>query len=379
MLGVRSEGDKEATRALTPFERITRKIPVELSAELRVGEPVRLTARTEKKCVTVFGAIPEEARTAPLNGDAVKKNLLKLGSTPYMATDADIKIDGQLILPLSAINALRRSAVDELMKGENRRAEDIKTDIQKSDEKYNKINGHSAYFHFPERIPDNAREYFDVIYLPLEKYGGETNGIALPPVIFDSEREKIRESILRAVALGCKHALVGNAGHIELLSGTGLCLHGNLGLNVANTETAKHYAKEFEDLILSPELTLPKIRDISRACPRVRVQIYGRTPLMVTEKCVGKELSSCEACTEGRTTLTDRRGVEFPVLRGYDHRSIIVNSVPTYMADRRGELKSNGDPEWHFIFTVETKAEAEKVVESYKKGIAPNMNVRRVK
>jgi hypothetical protein len=28
--------------------------------------------------------------------------------------------------------------------------------------------------------------------------------------------------------------------------------------------------------------------------------VYGRTPLMVTEKCVGREISDCDSCRGGR-------------------------------------------------------------------------------
>ena len=185
--------------------------------------------------------------------------------------------------------------------------------------------------------------------------------------------------LLRAVELGARHALIGNIGHVELASECGLIPHGNIGLNVCNSSSAASAERlGFADTVLSPELTLARMRDVGGASYAV---VYGRLPLMVTEKCVGRELGSCEDCTAGRLSLRDRRGVEFPVLRGYSHRSLIFNSVPVYMADRENALGEHGIGGRFFIFTTESSDEAERVIEAYKKGTPPRDAgaVRRIK
>lgn len=380
MLGVRSEKDKQSTRALEPFEKITRKLPLSLVATLKIGEPMSLSATVADRNVTVLGAIPEEAKTAPLSKEAVEKNLTKLGNTPYFANSVEINIEGKLMVPLSAINALRRSAIEALSAGETRNERDF-SEIFATESKIKSTvaTGNSAYFHFPRRIPQDAKDFFDIIYSPVESYDGSTNGIALPPVIFDSEKAVVSAMIERARSLGCKHILVGNIGHVELAKNSGMTLHGDFRLNIANSLSAEHYAPVFDDIILAPELTLPKIRDIVKHCPTSRVTVYGKIPLMVTEKCVGKEISDCSACDEGRAVLTDRRGVKFPVLKAHGHRSLIVNSVPVYMADRAGELKKFGIVGHHFIFTTETCDEISKIIYAYKNSSPPTSDVRRIK
>jgi len=196
-------------------------------------------------------------------------------------------------------------------------------------------------------------------------------------VIFDGEREEIARLLRRAEELGARHALVGNLGHFSLLAGTSLVPHGDFRLNITNRRTAATYeARGLDDYLLSPEMTLPQLRDIGG---KSRVTVYGRIPLMVTEKCVGKELGSCESCTDGRAMLTDRRGVRFPVLRAWKHRSLIVNSVPHYMADKKDELARNGLTRQHFIFTVETQKEISAVLRAYERGLPPTGEVRRIK
>lgn len=378
MLGVRSEADKQNTRALEPFNKITRKVPLSLAASIRAEEPIRLTATVGERTVTVTGDTPEAAKTAPLSQEAVEKNLSKLGNTPYYLARLSLDLDEGLSLPLSAINSLRRRAVETLMAEPSRPP---LHDTAKSGEieSMTPSKGRTATFYFPDRIPKEAYEYFDVLYTPIEKYNGETGGVLLPPVIFDEEREKIEKLLIRAVALGATDAMVENVGHIELVRKLGLTLHGGHRLNITNSDTAAALSADFCDLLLSPELTLPRLRDIRRAVPSARIMVYGRTPLMVTEKCVGKEIGGCEICESGRAYLCDRRGVRFPVLRIFDHRSLIVNSLPLYMADRCGETQRMGLTATHFIFTTESREEIARIISAYKKNTPPDGEVRRIK
>ena len=377
MLGVRSETDKQNTRSLEPFNKITRKLPLTLRASLKAGDPISLTATAGEREIRVTGDIPEAAKTAPLTYDAVEKNLSKLGNTPYFLESISIELDEGISLPLSAINALRRAAVEALM-SEPPRAELLMpthTEIKKPVA----AKGRTALFYFPDRIPADAYDYFDILYTPLEKYNGETNGVALPPVIFDTERERVEAMLRRAAKLGATEALVENIGHISLAKDAGLTPHGGHRLNVANSDTASALSAEFYDIIASAELTIPRLRDIRSAVRSLRTVVYGRTPLMVTEKCVGREIGGCELCESGRAVLCDRRGVNFPVLRIFDHRSLIVNSLPLYMADKQDELLRAGLVATHFIFTTESAREISKIIDAYKKSAPPRGEVRRIK
>ena len=118
------------------------------------------------------------------------------------------------------------------------------------------------------------------------------------------------------------------------------------------------------------------MRDI---CGATGAIVYGRVPLMVTEKCVGKELADCNACHAGRVSLTDRRGAKFPVLEGSRHRSLIFNSVPVYMADRESALARADLSIRYFIFSDESEEQIRRVIRAHQKGAAPEGDVRRIK
>ena len=386
MLGIRSEDDKDASRKLTTFSKIERRVPATLSAQIKKDQPMTLclTRSDTGRSATVVGEIPQAALTAPIDRETVIRSLGKLGNTPFMATDIALDLDEGLMVPISALNALRRTAVDALTAEPSRSETDFlpipnrpKTEKKQSGERSLANPVKAAVCYDPERIPQEAHDYFDVIYTPIERYDGKTKGVLLPPVIYEGERARMREMLAQARELGATDILVGNLGHLSLARESGLRVHGDFRLNVTNADTAKALRElGIEDVCLSPELTLPQMRDIGGATGAI---VYGRVPLMVTEKCVGKELADCNACHAGRVSLTDRRGAKFPVLEGSRHRSLIFNSVPVYMADRESALARADLSIRYFIFSDESEEQIRRVIRAHQKGAAPEGDVRRIK
>lgn len=381
MLGRRSEEQKRFSRvSLTSSEKIDEikknKLKICADASVRIGEPSSLTLRWGDVCVTATGAIPERAINAPMSYDSVKASLSKFGATDFELESMSLALDDGVMIPVSALNALRRNACDMLSDALSVHMCDNADKRDKVGfEKYEPISARSerqnkrcARFYAAEQITDGAREYFDVIYLPLDKYRGECEGIVMPPVILDGEREKVEEMLAQARNNGAKYALVGNLGALELADKYGYEIHGDFRFNVYNTESVAFLeGLGVTNIMLSPELTLTQIRDIKGD---VSVAVYGRIPLMLLEKCVAREVSDCSACHSGEVVLTDRRGVDFPVLREYEHRNTVYNSAPTYMADREDELMRAKINNRHFIFSDESADEVDKIISAYKSHIS---------
>ena len=202
MLGVRSDSDKQNSKKITMTapENITSlelvKTPIDVFARIKQGKVCELTFTAENTAVTVKGAVAQEAINAPLSFEDVKRSLTKLGNTPFCVKSFDAELSDGTIVPVSALNALRRQAAEQLeallnaKKSENdAHFEKYIPESSKSERKLAK----SARFSSPEQIPECAYQFFDIIYLPLDKFGGECNGIILPPVIFDGEREKVEK------------------------------------------------------------------------------------------------------------------------------------------------------------------------------------------
>ena len=374
MLGVRSEKYKQTTRKLEIFSGLTKKIPLKIFAEIQTDKPIKIILDNGSKRVEYLSdIIPDTAINAPLTYDSVKKQLSKLGDTPYELSVFELTLDSGLIVPVSALNRARREAVALL--GE------AATEVKKVNTVFDRPSTRASRlrvgsFYSPKQISDKAKGYFDIIFLPLHKFDGSVEGVSLPPVIFDSEMARVKEMLIEARENGAKYALVGNLGHIELATSLGYELIGDLRLNVSNNSSSSVLESlGFKAYIASPELTLPRLRDLGGA--RL-VTVYGRLPLMLLEKCVGRELGSCEACKSGEATLTDRTGAKFPVLREWEHRSVIYNSIPTSMSDKARELAENGINGLHFIFTTESFKECDAVIDAFLSGRPSGKQVRRL-
>ena len=389
MLGVRSQEDKQAGRSLEPFKGLSRRIPLQMKATLCRGESVTLTVIANGRSYTATGEIPQEAVNAPLDEATVRRQLTKLGATPYEVSDCHITLDGGLMLPISALNALRRAAVDGL--GEQSApcaiAEPRYTPVRPHKHRSSSIE-RSAHMSRASQLTASAIDYFDICYLPPrvllslsdEQWAQASErtelAVSVPPVVMDHEREAVKTELQMLAARGVKRALLGNWGHLPLVRKVGLTPDGDLRLNVTNTETVALCERLGIDRpVLSPELTLPQIRDIGGD---VRTVVYGRIPLMLLEKCVIREVADCKTCEQGQAELTDRRGVRFPVLRLPDHRNVVYNSLPTYTADEQDKLERYRVGGWHFIFSTEAPREVDEVVRAYWNGLPAKGQIRRI-
>ena len=382
MLGVRSDEDKQASREGEKFNKIERKLPVSMSVSLEAGTPSRLKIGCNGKQADVEGEIPQEAINAPIDARTVQKCMAKLGDSAFTLDHIEIDLGNNIMMPISQLNALRRAGVsaleEEMSRISSQKVEEVDISLPKGEAKTRRVGRFSS----SAQISESAREYFDLIFLPLDGFDTSADGFVMPPVIFDSERERAERLISAAVERGAKYAIVTNLGQIEPLRrlAPDAILIADFRFNTGNSYSVGFFEDlGFESIVLSSELTLPQIRDIKGA---KAVVTYGRIPLMTLEKCVIKELygdkRGCEVCARGKAEMKDRRGVVFPVAREFPHRNIVLNSLPTQMSDREAELLAAGVTDRHFLFTTESPREVARVIEDYKYHRTPAEKVRRI-
>lgn len=399
MRGIRTEADKTATtkaeQAITAGRPVTRRIPCEITFTAQTNQPTELTLTANGHTVTVTGAIPEQAQTRAVTKDELQKNLTKLGATPFLAEDVTITLDDGLMLPLSAVNALRRDAAEALETALHKRvlpelpsAEALYASL--SAPKTDAYNGGYPYpkqasFLFHDRIPHIASSVYDIIYLPLHTFAANiqgaldagVNGIILPPVIFDSEWRAVEAMLTKAKEAGILHALVCNVGHIAKAKQYGFLLHGDQRLNVWTANSADVYADTgLTDLLLSPELTPPQMRDVKSVLPH-GIITYGRLPMMTLQRCIIREHigdapqvsdrdNPCRYCdAHPISVMRDRKQMRFPITRMYPHRNIVHNASPLYMADKQEDIVRLHAAFVHHIFTTESASQAEAVIRAY--------------
>ena len=381
MTGVRSDEDKQQTKAMGRTDFAPEKLPVRAEVRLSLGEPSEMRIIGNGKSGVAYGAIPALAENSPLTPDGVRARLSKMGNTCLsLAPDhIELSLDENINLPPSALNALRREAA-EAFENCARDLPEIKYTPSPAARGRVKPLTTAQFFSedsYFEAIECDAAllDGLDMSFVPLfssEETLSRSRAVYLPPVIFDSELPEVQKALEKAKKSGVMYALVGNIGQIELAKSYGFTLVGDFRLNTTNGETALVYKNMgTQHLILSPELTLPKARDIGGG-----LITYGRLPLMITERCFISENFGCDKC--GKSALIDRKGEKFPMMREFSHRNLIFNSIPTYMGDRREELKAHRLGSHHLLFTVERGREICSVLRAHRSGDELPIRVRRV-
>ena len=339
MLGVRSDADKEATRTAAAVEAagktaaaVNRKVvnsPVEKSAP-EVPYPFVLGASAPDRNGEDDA---DKVKKSPENGGFLRRPLIcACFSDPEQIPRRNRRSAGNLI----------GNSVDKSVENSGKRGFD------------------------PE-----------IVYLPLMKFDPKAaNGVILPPVIPETKREKIRGMLKKLTDdCGTLYCLVGNIGHVSLCEGLPLILTPSYRFNITNSDSYRTSVLLIGEAggvgaapppVLSPELTLPQIRDLP--APK-SVIAYGRIPLMTLRREVG-----CPV-------LRDRRNVKFPLLSpdGHFGSSLMLNSVPVWTADRIEQLKKAGVSCLQFFFTTEDQAQVSEVLRAYSSALPPKGQVRRIK
>lgn len=371
MLGVRTLKDFHETQP-PAYGGLSRRVPLNITLHIQTGAPAVLTAASPDKTVTVCTDEPlAQGEVPPPDGNAARKNAGRLGTTPFTLASFTYESDEKALFTLSMLNRLRRMAVEALLAPPSRtKAEETVKSKTSSHIKAEPM--YSASFLSSAQITPAAREFFDEIYLPYSAPAQDT-GIELPPILLGEDFE----AVWKAAELA-PYILVHTPGQLMEAVRRGVPARASLRFNAYNSKTAAVLAAAGADCVyLSPELTLPQMRDLQSPIPKGAV-VYGRLPLMLTVRCAVSD--GCRRCGKGcGGILQDRRGVSFPVTGTEKCGNIIWNSVPVYMADRMDAVKSAGITRMHFLFTTENAAACDRIIQAYQKGIAPTGAIYRMK
>jgi len=188
----------------------------------------------------------------------------------------------------------------------------------------------------------------------------------LPRIVHDGEMARLESGLSDLHDLGLKDVLVGNLGLLLPVRNAGMRIHGDFGLNIFNS-ASMNVARSLElaSATVSFEMTLPQIRDLSKAVDAEMI-VYGRLPLMVTEHCLIKNKAGECKCHIGSHKLTDKTGAEFPIIKDGDScRSVLLNGKKLSWLDRQDDLAKLGVWAVRLYFTTENSREVNKVLGDY--------------
>ena len=381
MFGVREEKpDNQAwlKEARATYESVeTSRVPVHFHAVVTSAGSSLTVTDPEGRACRAEGPVPEPARNIPLTGDVLAERLSKTGGTPYYCTDVRIQMEPGLVLSASAINGLRRDALNQLTALRARREQ---PQLGRP--------GRITTYHGNRNQPDltvqvTSREQVTgrllkrnpaVLYIPIHLLTEDTawardlvrrvNVCAvLPRIVHDGELAKLKQDMSLLNGCGIDQVLVGNLGLLLPAREAGMKVRGDFGLNLYNSGAVNAMRElELRSACLSFEMTLPQIRDVSKAV-NCEILAYGRLPLMVTENCLIKGRTGECTCHLNATKLIDKTGAEFPVIKdGASCRSVLLNGKKLYWLDRQDDLGRLGLWATRLYFTTENPKEVDQVL-----------------
>ena len=377
MFGVRSETDAELTKKTLPalrelYRRERSRVPVKMKLEIEEGgEKLTVTDADGNKAFAYGDAEPQPARTDPT--DSLHRSLAKTGGTPFAVTDTDITVEmdgGPWFIPGSAVNELRREALDALLKKREVLRPWPTTEAHVPALPLRTLPPRRtlrARFESWEQVPERALDGIEYLILPIaqadrvpREWRAKTL-LELPRVMFGKLEEDTARRIAATQDAGFAGYEVSNIAHLRLCRG--LPMSGSFGLNITNNVAAQFYA----DNGLGSMLILPEVKDsdISTIAPEhggkpvpTGVLVYGHMPLMITRACPLQNIHDCAHCDK-TGVLTDRKAKKFPVRCGLGVRTI-YNPVPIYMGDKPGALTVDYGVAY---FTLESRDEAAEILE----------------
>ncbi len=406
MFGVRRAEDLAVSRAAEPairelYRRPLARVPVSMALTLE-AEGARLTVSDGAQRATAYASAAADTQPpGPGYPQALRRSLCKTGGTPFSAAESAVTLAGerQFYLPLSDINALRRTALEQLYQKRADapgphflpQAADVPecplprglaryTAAEAAADRAALAEGRrrlAARLESPRQLPEGLEKAFFRLILPLRcaadipaDWRGRTV-LELPRGNFGGTHA-LEQALQQAAALGFTRFEANNPGHLFLVrqlaerTDAALELWGGFALNVLNPEAARVLAGlGVHTQTLSCELRVNELPAFENIGVRTALLAYGRLPVMLTRACPLQNVTDCADCPR-RGRLLDRKGEQLPIVCRGGVREI-YNPIPLWLGDRQPEAACDL---LTLYFTWEAPGRVQAVTQSFLAGSA---------
>jgi U32 family peptidase len=377
-----------------------RPIWVEVHGE--VGQPLVAIARDEMgHVVQVDSAMPlVQAHTKPLTPERLQEQFARLGNTPFCLDTLTAHIHGDVMLPVSELNRLRRDLVQQLgeLRSQPKRWQwnstaklaDLLPSAEPSPEQSCQLivlvrrldqlqaaldaGVQTLYCEFED--PRRYREAVQVVRRYREE-SQTANAQAVeiwvaPPRITKPGENWILQQVRSSNADGY---LVRNYDHLQFFAGDRQI--GDFSFNVANGLTAAYLRQTvgLERLTASYDLNINQLEDLLTQCPPhwFDVTIHQHMPMFHMEHCVfcaflsnGTDYTNCgRPCEHHDVTLRDRIGTEHILMADAGCRNTVFNGVAQTGADYIQRLRSLGVRHFRLEFVSESPEQIAQTIDRY--------------
>jgi U32 family peptidase len=376
--------------------------PLNFEVHGHAGAPMTVIVRDE------LGNIAQErstmdlqiAQKQPLSTERLRDQLGRLGGTPFHLGTLDNRLEGNVIVPMSELNRLRRDAVAEIarLRATPKRwtlndVESAKLLESASPLALSNTTKNDAELivlvRSMEQLEAAISSHITTIYCEFEDPKKYRDAVALfrnssivnrnssiwvaPPRIAKTGEEWILKQVRSSDADGY---LIRNYDDLKFFAD---CRRvGDFSLNVANPITAEYYKNKFglERLTASYDLNVTQLEALLKSAPPewFEITIHQHMPMFHMEHCVfcaflssGTDYKNCgRPCDKHQVKLRDRVGLEHPLKADAGCRNTVFNARAQTGAEYATHLLALGVQNFRIEFVNETPQEVATTIAKYR-------------
>lgn len=375
------------------WEKDTRKKSVWGLLKAKKGQPLALQLwDMSGSSIYVTGDIVEGAENQPTSLEKLKQQAEKMGGTSFVLEDLELDVDSDIFVSISALNQLRRSAVEALEDAILKKSKRSQMEESKKEDKAKKPyllrkNLHALvsdylqleaivrtkdlkviYYEASSEMEKNLDSAIDLCH----RFGVRLYA-ALPKISRQWRKDVEDAMIARLIEIDIDGFLVRSAGQFALVKDSEKKITVDYTLNVINEEGVAFWKQQGADSVcLSVEANLQEINIMGdKDCEMV---VYGYLPLMKTQQCpIGNYVGGKEGhfyCSEKNNTelyfLRDRKGMKFPLMTDCERCvCTILNSKPLFTLKFYDEILESVTGSVRLDFTKEGAGRAARITKAY--------------
>lgn len=384
-------------------EKPLRTLPVAVSVFGQEGVPLRSIWTDVRlgKTVAIESEMPlERAEKRPLGYEVLNEQLGRLGGTIYHLDQLEVNLKGDVIVPKSELNRMRREAAEQLEVLREQPPQYVKRAVDEFADAHDEAESVpfgaaslTALCRTLEQVEaavetdvsfiyadfEFIKQFPDAIKLCREK--GKKIALATPRIHMPGENGYHR-NILK---LQPDAVLVRNTGALyfylkerqEKPDARHPMLIGDFSLNVANHKTVDLFREAGCDWVTpSYDLNIQQMVDMLRRADtsHLEVVIHQHMPMFHTEHCVyctfmseGTNYTNCgRPCEEKRASLQDRIGMNHPVRVDEGCRNTVYNAIEQSGAEYLGTFLELGVRSYRVEFLEENADKVREVLSLYR-------------
>lgn len=379
----RPKNGRDGSAEEKPWQDIKVQEKINGILTLFVGNRAKLTVSCGDVTVECIGQEVQAAQKQPLDPARIEKQMRKTGNTEFTFDNLEILIEGNVFLPMQALNELRREGIEELteqIQMQYRREEagcGMKTATAGFDSDADGVTETagkkecciSASVQNKAQLDTAVNSKIRYIYLEedveFEREDGVQYFLAMP-YIFRENTIKRYEKMYTEIEKKYDGILIRNWESYAWLKRHEYQkeIRSDYNLYIFNRKTKE----ELRRLGIARGTASVELNDRELARIGIEEQVfiaYGYQPVMISAGCIQKTSASCDG-KGGVLSISDRYQKKFAVRRYCrDCYNVMYNSAPLFLADKAEEVHALAPAELRLDFTTESSGQVKEICHAY--------------